>query len=217
MKMLSAWLFLVLCLLVMQAGASVVTSIPGGIVVAMPAVNYSGAGPQTFGTLDPITWSSTNASNQGGSLFGFTGTYHFGPTGAWTGALGPMAGLNDSTDIWGTTDTMTFTFAQPVSAVGGFLNYYIYGSTSTTIAVWDSSWNLIDTYDLSFTTNGNNNTGAFYGFVETSSKIKYFTLTDNYIGIVGLTYAGVPEPSSLLLMASGLLGAAAYGRKRMGL
>jgi hypothetical protein len=112
---------------------------------------------------------------------------------------------------------MTFTFAQPVSAVGGFLNYYIYGSTSTTIAVWDSSWNLIDTYDLSFTTNGNNNTGAFYGFVETSSKIKYFTLTDNYIGIVGLTYAGVPEPSSLLLMASGLLGAAAYGRKRMGL
>ena len=216
MKKLFSGLFVVACLLVVQAGASLVTAIPGGTVVSMPAADYFGGGPQTFGTVNPITWSSTNTSNGGGSAFGLASTYNFGPSGAWTGALGPMAGLNDNTDFWGSTDTMTFAFSHPVNAVGGFLNYYIYGSTSTTIAVWDANWNLIDTYDLSFVTNGNNDTGAFYGFAEPNSTISYFTLTDNYIGIVGLTYA-TPEPASLLLLGSGLLGAVAYGRKRLGL
>ena len=216
MKKLVAGLFVVFCLLAVQAGASVVTAIPGGTVATMPSSNYRGGGAQTFGPNNSITWSSTNTSLQGGSAFGYTGTYNFGPSGAWTGALGPMAGLNSSSDFFGVVDTMTFAFAQPVNAVGGFLNYYIYASGPTTIAVWDSNWNLIETYDLSFTTNGNNDTGAFYGFQEMNSTISYFTLTDNYIGVVGLTYA-TPEPASMLLLGSGLLGAVAYGRKRMGL
>jgi hypothetical protein len=194
------------------ASASVVTSIPGGTVVPMPSVNYFGPGPQSFGP--GITWSSTNASNQGGSVFGYTGGYGFGGNGFWDGALGPMAGVNDSFDDYGVTDTMTFAFATPLSAVGGFLNYVPFGSTPTTIAVYNSSSTLIESYNLTFLTGGGTDTGQFLGFQESSPEISYFTLTDNYIGITDLTISGaVPEPAEILPLAA-LLGVVAFGYVR---
>jgi hypothetical protein len=212
-------LFVLFCasLLALQAGASVVTSIPGGTVIPMPAINYFGSGPQTFGTTNPVTWSSSNAFNQGGSVFGYTGGYSYLGNGSWDGSLGPMAGLNDSKDFFLVTDTMEFTFASPVSAVGGFLNYAPGSSNPTTIAVYDVHGNLIESFNLMFLTGGGANTGAFYGFQENGAIIKSFTLSDNFIGITNLTAASVPEPSSLLLIGTGLLAAIGSGRRRLGL
>jgi PEP-CTERM motif len=221
-KYLAVLVLVVSSLLAIQAGGSVVTSIPGGTVIPMPALDYFGGGPQTFGTTNIVTWSSTNdgiSCCQGGSVFGYTSGYGFGSNGFWTGALGPMAGVNDANVFYGVTDTMTFSFANPVSAVGGFLNYYPDGiTTPTTIAVYDAQGTLIESYDLTFATDGSDDSGAFYGFLESSPIIKSFTLTDNYLAIANLTTAtATPEPSSLLLIGAGLLGVVGYGRKRLGL
>jgi PEP-CTERM motif-containing protein len=200
-------------MLLATAGATVVTSIPGGTVAAMPVLNYFGPGPQTFGP--GITWSSTNATHQGGSVFGYTGGYGFVGNGFWDGALGPMAGLNDATTIYGVTDTMTFAFSAPVGAVGGFLNYAgPTGYGNPTIAVYDASNTLIESFVLTFATGGGTDTGFFYGFQETT-PIKYFTLTDSYVGITDLTYTPVPEPSSLLLLGSGTLGLLGVIRRKL--
>ena len=48
----------------------------------MPVVNYFGPGPQTYAN---HTWTSTNATYQGGSVFGYVGGYGFGSNGYWNG------------------------------------------------------------------------------------------------------------------------------------
>jgi len=223
MKRVLARLFVWLIVLsVVSAGASVVTSLPGGVVVPMPAIpcqspDFACFGPGPSLPFGPgIVWLSTNAFNMGGSVFGSTGAYSFGSNGNWTGALGPMAGLNDSTDTFSVTDTMTFFFSSPLKAVGGFLNYNPGGSTPTTIAVYDSSDKLIEFRNLTFTTSGADNTGMFFGFQESSPIISSFTLTDNFVGITNLTIvSSIPEPASFLLLGSGLVGMVGYRRRRL--
>lgn len=175
--------------------ATVVTAIPGGTVILMPADNYFGPGPKTFAP--GITWTSTYSE----STFGNTGAYNYSSNGDWTGRLGPMAGLNAS------TGTMTFAFSTPLSAVGVFLNYSP-GSTNPAIAVYDASNHLIESFNLTFTTGGGDDTGFFYGFEESANIINYFSLTDNYVGIVNLTTktSPVPLPGGIWLLGSGLLG-----------
>jgi hypothetical protein len=191
-----------------SANASVVTSIAGGTVHAFPTVDYFGAGPQIVDS--SVTWSSTNASSQGGSVFGYSGSYGFGSNGTWNM---DMAGVNDTAAYYGVSDTMTFTFATPQQAVGGFLNWYPDAGDTASIAAYDSKNNLIESYDLTFLTGGGNDSGMFLGFMENSATIKYFTLTNAYIGITNLTTGAVPEPFSLALFGAGLAGFGAIRRR----
>lgn len=211
---------LVVALMAGQAGASVVFSWTGGTVEVMPAINYFGPGPQVFG-VDNVTWSSTNAVNQGGSVFGYNGGYGYLNNGFWDGSLGTMAGVNDSKDVYGVTDTMTFAFSSPVMSVGGFLNYVPESANPTTIAVYDSANNLIESYDLTwdFNNSGCTNCGMWVGFQENTADIAYFTLSDNYVGITDLTInfntTTTPEPSSLLMLSAGLAGFAGVIRRKL--
>lgn len=196
------------------AQADLVTAIPGGTVYTFAGINTFGPGPETVAP--GITWSSTNAANQGGSIYGYTNAYGFLDNGYWDGGLGPMVGLNDSFAYYGVSDTMTFSFATPVAAVGGFLNYVPGGPTQTTIAVYNSSNVLIESDNLTFTTGGGDDTGLFLGFQESSNDISSFTLTDNYIGIVGLTTSSIvtPEPGVYAVLSIAVLGLVFVARRR---
>jgi hypothetical protein len=59
------------------------------------------------------------------------------------------------------------------------------------------------------------------GFSESSAIIGSFTMTDNYVAITNLTTnfnsSTVPEPSSLLLLGSGVLGLCGVIRRKMSL
>jgi hypothetical protein len=183
--------------------AGLVTSLPGGTIDAMPADNDGGVnGPIVF---DGITWTATG---DGVGYFGYTSSWGFGGNGSWTGALGPMAGVNDE------TDSMTFAPSSPVSGIGGFLNY-VPGETAT-IAVYNASNALIESDTLSFTTSGANDTGEFLGFSESTPDIAYFTLTGGFIGLTDLTVetSAVPEPGTIGMTLAGL-GLLMLMRKRI--
>jgi hypothetical protein len=163
----------------------------------MPAVNATGPGPETFGP--GITWNSTFGESLFGFIFPVGSGYGFGSNGAWDGAIGAMAGLNTCCDS--PPSTMTFGFATPVNAVGGFLNYSPDDNTTTTIAVYDSTSAVIESYDLTFQTGGGLNTGMFLGFQEPTADIAFFRLTDSFIGLTDLTISSVPEPAEVLPLA----------------
>jgi hypothetical protein len=174
------------------SGANVVTSLPDGTLIPMPELAwYEGVGPQTFGP--NIIWTSTDPS----AVFGWLYGAEFHLNGIWlpfavAPHLGPTSVMSNP------NQTMTFRFNTPVQAVGGFFNYSYWepNATTFTIAVYDSSRNLIESTPISFTTGGGNNTGFFYGFQEERTNIRYFEVTGkSAIGFTNLTVCfGDPIP-----------------------
>jgi hypothetical protein len=180
----------------------------GGSAHSIPALNYQGVGPQhTLG----VTWTSTNATVQGGAAYGWTEGYYFQSGEYWSGI--PMEGVNDSSDIYGVVDSMTFTFTKPITAFGGEMDWFP-NAKPVTIATYDSSGNLLDSLTLSSGDVNLETPDAFYGFIESSADIKSFVMTDGFIGIENIEAIGlptvVPEPTTwtLMLLGFGAAGAA---------
>lgn len=220
-------LALSLGLLASPGNARVVFDIPGGTIYPMPPDNYGGTGPRVF---SGITWQSSYEN----SLFGYTSSYFFGSNGIWNGALGPMAGLNTQ------VGSMMFTFATPVSAVGGFLNYApeeVLAPVDLNIqpqsipieasmTSLDENNQILESIELlfNFDNTGKLNAGYFLGFMEDSDIIKHLVLANSYIGLTDLTiliqngngngngngHPPAPLPSTLVLLGPALLGLAIF-------
>jgi hypothetical protein len=182
-----------------NAYAIEVTTLPDGVLLHMPELNYVGIGPQALGS--NIVWSSDTSY----SVFGYTVDYYFGMNGAWSGM--PMVGVNSS------DNTMTFTFAQPVFGFGGFMNFGPNFSNAR-IAVYDIHNNLIESAALSFHTDSSHNSGEFHGFRENTASIKSFTMSGAYIGGANFRVQAVPEPETYAFMLAGLAGLGLMARRR---
>jgi hypothetical protein len=200
------------------ASAALITS-PGSLsYYAFPNVNLFTTGPETVAP--GITWTSTNATNQGGSVYGWSNGYGFSSNGFSSGI--PLAGLNDSSDVYGSIDTQTFTFSTPVNGVGGVLNWVPSNGNPVYIQALNSSNQVVDSLTLSpgSSAPGTNSVtpNQFYGFLDATADISSFTLTDGYVSVIGGLYAGnapgpVPGAGVAGLAALALAGLCARTRR----
>jgi hypothetical protein len=156
---------------------------------------------------EPITLTISNVSNVGssGSVLG-QGVYVLSGNGTWGNNGQTYFGLNGPISTFDPTPAATFSFAAPVAAVGGFLNYSPVFFGPAVIEALGAGNVVLESYNLvtaaPISTPNGVNAGAFRGILRATNDIVGFRLAGAYLVMDDMTFgrattAVVPEPATL--------------------
>jgi hypothetical protein len=189
------------------------------------ATNVYNTEPAFLGQIAPLYYlEDFNGYTYGSPLDGSQTSSSFGPVNGYSWDASAPLGLWSNSGALSTNDavdllTITFT-GNPVTAVGG-----IFAST-------DINGNIIQQDVTVSLSDGTSETITGSGFLGFTSSIPFASLTVDGIDItppgagtiynwpqvdhfyVGASTAAIPEPATMLLLGSGLIGMGVYARRR---
>jgi len=194
-------------------------------------------GSQSYGTpgtsnSTPQIWNSTGGSNNGQvGVVGPTNFTFMQQGTSWGGnfANGDYLIWNqDTSNFTGNAGPIGVVFASPVSAAGAQIQAGIYGAFTATITAWGTDGQTTSFTETGNSTSDSDGSAIFIGIKDSTPDIAFLTFSvsdasgnnDSAINTVYFSSNNAtvtPEPSSFLLLGSGLLGALGYGRRRLGL
>jgi len=188
--------------------------------------NYGCTGAQ-FGS--PQNWTSDGART---GMVGLVSSQNFENRvqgSSWNGNFTTGMGLiyNGVSSLGNNPGGILLSFNSPVYGAGAYIQADWYGAFTGTVALYDSSFNLLGSYSHDGVSDGTAGTALFLGAYDAVPDVSYAvfdTSADGYhdddfaIGTLRIQTTGqvsVPEPGTLLLVGPSLLGLAGVLRRRM--
>ena len=195
-------------LLSQPSSATLITSAPaGGTTTTFPTGDQACEGASTR-TVGGFVMSSNYQW-----CHDYSGSFGFHLNGYWVdfGLVGDNSGVT----------TITIDLGGLQSAVGGFMNYDSSTAYSPTISALAADGTVLESFDLTdpmngapISTGGALNGGAFRGIQRDSADIRFLQIGGSFLAMHDITL--VPEPSTLLLLGSGIAGLVSLGRTKRG-